>query len=142
MAHTLCPTGSGVQDHSRVNTEIRLEENGLGLVERKREAGNATHEPKMDGRLPRGFGRIVRDASGAVVDVVLAEEEMSDGEDAAKDKGEDNFEIEIEPNRMVEPSESMWLLENRGKGDPERNGGKEILEGMYASKFTANKIRI
>ncbi|KAL5490267.1 NOP16 [Sanghuangporus weigelae] len=154
-AHTLNPTDSGGRDMSRSAsavshriTDARPEEDKAELAKEKRTAGNETstntlRDQKKDGKLPRGFGRIIRDDSGTIVDIVLAEEEMPDCEEVAKDK---DFEIGTssgQTEKLVDPPNSRWLLVDRGReGDPENEDVKELLEALEAaSKAGAERTR-
>lgn len=73
-------------------------------------------------KIPRGFGRLIRDDSNNIVDVQLWEPEGDDpavsGDDAGLMGSDDDFEIGHpvgQPERINIPSTSGWLLEN-GEG--------------------------
>lgn len=116
-------------------TDASPEEDKAGLTEKvtaeHETSTNTLQNEKRDGKLPRGFGRIIRDESGAVVDVMLAEEEMTNREEAIMEK---DFEIGSssgQTEKLVVRPESRWLLEDRGKeGNPENEDKEELLEGM------------
>ncbi|KAL5533168.1 NOP16 [Sanghuangporus sanghuang] len=152
LVHTLSPTDSGGRDMSRPAsavsrriTDARPEEDRTELAKEKRTAGNETstntlHDQKKGGKLPRGFGRIIRDDSGTIVDMVLAEEEMSDREEVAKDE---DFEIGSssgQTEKLVDPPNTRWLLVDRGReGDPENEDAKELLEALEAASKAGDK---
>ncbi|KAL5511677.1 NOP16 [Sanghuangporus vaninii] len=155
LVHTLSPTDSGGRDMSRLASAVsrriidaRPEEDKSESAKEKRTAGNETstntlHDQKKGGKLPRGFGRIIRDDSGTIIDMVLAEEEMSDREEVAKDK---DFEIGSssgQTEKLVDPLNAQWLLVDRGReGDPENEDAKELLEALEAaSKAGAKRTR-
>lgn len=90
-------------------------------VEQNASNQSSTFEPESskplsaDGRIPRGFGKLIRDSSGAIVDVILEEEESRGGvETAVRDRGTEVFEIEGpvgEPESTNSAATSNWLLE-------------------------------
>ena len=153
MAHSLTPTDPGgrvvtyahsAQDDQ--NSGTNPERGHLGAVEEtERSHGKSSTEEMKEGKPPQGFGRILRDASGAVIDVVLGEEEeeMRGGEEVAKDKGLGGFEIDSpsgQPGRIAIPAGSGWLLEDREKGGAEKERAEEVLEGALSSN-TNNAIK-
>ena len=83
-----------------------------------------------DGSIPRGYGRLIRDASGAVVDVILEEGESRGGvEMAVCDRGTEAFQIEgllQEPENTHSAAASNWILEGTSKEE----GASNVVNGV------------
>ncbi|EJD05799.1 uncharacterized protein FOMMEDRAFT_18040 [Fomitiporia mediterranea MF3/22] len=146
LAHSLTPTDSGghviTHPHSAQvsqNAEASSKEGKPPSAEEaRRSEGNVARDQTRDGKLPRGFGRIIRDERGSVMDVVLGEEEMSGGEEAAEGKGLEDFEIESpsrQPERLGVPPGSGWLLENNDKEDEEDERAKDVLRALEVASM-------
>lgn len=82
-----------------------------------------------DGSIPRGYGRLIRDASGAVVDVILEEESRGGIETAVCDRGTEAFQIEgllLEPESTHSAAASNWILE----GSSKEEGASNVVNGV------------
>ncbi|KAH8117311.1 ribosome biogenesis protein Nop16-domain-containing protein [Phellopilus nigrolimitatus] len=119
-------------------TESRAQSDSSGV----KEAGTTTERPngfplneRTGTKIPHGFGKLIRDESGAVVDVLLESEMHEDsesGEGAAVELELDDFEIARQPGS----SGSDWLLRNR------RGGNNEVLRALEdASKGDTKVVR-
>lgn len=131
LAHSLTPTDSGGKDISHMlsqkydNVASNLSSSNSNQVVSEANAesgkisqGATTAESSSNGKLPRGFGRIIRDESGAIVEVILAEDEESGGDEAEKDMELDPLEIDNllrQPGRQESGNASDWLLGNNEK---------------------------
>ena len=107
------------------NNEVSSEENsGSGKISQ----GGRNTEVSSPGRLPRGFERIIRDDSGAIVEVILAEDEELSGDEAGKGSDLDALEIDNfkgQPGRLDSGNASEWLLGNK----EEKRSSIEVVKG-------------
>ncbi|THH06754.1 hypothetical protein EW145_g3863 [Phellinidium pouzarii] len=112
LAHSLTPRDSGGRDmtHVRARKEPKRERG----AEEKTEGD----EDMKEGKLARGYGKIIRDACGAVVEVVLAEEDLSKGGKAGMRIGR--------PGREKGSREEDWLLEN----ESEEGMSEAVVRGL------------
>ncbi|KAI5122044.1 hypothetical protein M0805_006029 [Coniferiporia weirii] len=140
LAHSLAPTDSGGQEMTRVHAESGTAGKDKGMatemIDNERERGKREGKPGI----PRGYGRIVRDESGAIVDVVLEEEVSADGDEAAAGVAAGR------PGRVAGIGRSAlemdWLL---GHGDAKRADldpdirSKEVLRALDAVSATGTR---
>ena len=116
-----------MQRGNNIEEDAKLGEPSNGLPS---EADNSKHS-STDGRIPRGYGRLIRDASGAVVDVILEEKELRAGiETTVHDRGTEAFQIE---GLLQEPESthsaaaaSNWILE----GSSKEEGASNVVNGV------------
>jgi len=152
LAHSLTPGDSGGREHSSLpqrstGSGANAAASGLdsrqvtgGAPARIGDVGNddARHRDARTGsnaagKIPRGFGKIVRDASGNVVDVEIGEDEDENG-------GEDTSLMEVEsgarqPERTV--SGADWLLQRTAE---EEAAGSEVIRALEHLSTTGSSV--
>ena len=120
----MTPTDSGGRDITQVAQHNQQNVQSTGASKSGTEAGpsvnqteNRDRQSAVGGKIPRGFGKIVRDEEGNVIDVELGEEERSeDGEGALMEEGDE----------IGQPESSEWLLGGRG----EEGHATEVIQGV------------
>ena len=166
MAHRLDPTDSGGRDisqrlagvgssSSHRSAEARLiRETDTSQTETEnslepRGVGSRRDEDGATGSLRQGYGRIVRDETGAIVDVILAEEVRKEGgEDAESDSmvedynGFENGEERPRGTDWEGGQEAAWLLRSVGEDAHVREDGKTrtIVQGVFSPSFSIGDV--
>ena len=161
MAHRLDPTDSGGRDithlaglgsgPSHQSTESSLNRGTDAAqpevpsgADHRGESSATDEEDRVRGSdsLRQGTGRIIRDETGAIVDVILAEEVRGrDGEDAVSESMEEDdngFEIEDMRSRhseRVHGQEAAWLLRSVGEAAHGREDERTraVVQGVFLS---------
>ncbi|KAG9124801.1 hypothetical protein FRC07_010199, partial [Ceratobasidium sp. 392] len=140
LVHTLNPVAQGGADN-------------LASTAKSRPAVPPTSEPTSSKSIPRGFGKIVRDESGAVLRIELPEEaeDKKSSPDKGKGKkvgtwGDAMDDSDEETEKMIPAEASNWLriggsaakqeANPSGLGISPKKGGKELVNAL--EKFSAS----
>ncbi|EIN07735.1 hypothetical protein PUNSTDRAFT_144287 [Punctularia strigosozonata HHB-11173 SS5] len=130
LMHSLNPVASGGME---VDGPVAGPSNSSGTAGTETEASTSTHSNSTTGLRP-GFGRIVRDAAGRVVDVELGEEEeevpAADGE---KGDGSDAFTPLATVEIPQEGTAADWAsvrTRGGGGGGATSGSGNEVVQAL------------
>ncbi|KAI0336412.1 hypothetical protein GY45DRAFT_1333006 [Cubamyces sp. BRFM 1775] len=117
LAATLNPIASGGTERP-LSTRLGHEEGPDTQPEASSSASASTSKPSGASGVPKGYGKIIRDADGNIVDVVLADEEDEEGEEAMEE------ELEDVPDPTEDDQAAGWvgLGSDPRKRSPESTG--------------------
>jgi len=126
LAHSLTPNDSGGKDITQTTQLAGLGGNTESPSERADDRSTA-------GKIPRGFGKIVRDESGNVVDVELGDEYDDDNEEERGSREAGLME------EVGQPERTDWLLASERQGHAYSTAVVHALEAAAEGAESAHK---